>query len=173
MFVLVVFLILAPTDCGIDVYSGQESQVYGYVTQKYHSNSTFFPHSLKSWTILDSQKSSRLFSVVTMTVDHHSDGSWFIPALHSKYSIGWNRSASRGFLDRPFACNIRFIGTALEWNTLQGYEGGGGGYITLTYSEGKKEYWNGFHKNETYKIYCYYMTNKDFGSEFLVHFLCH
>lgn len=121
--------------------------------------------SLKSWDTIDTPKK---FTITSMVVDHHSDGSWYLQALHEKYSIGWNRTTKNSFLTRPFACNIRFIGVGFE-ATLAGFETGGTGYLTMGYlNEGKKAFWHGFDKNETNRIHCYYTTNKDTGSEFLV-----
>ncbi len=45
---------------------------------------------------------------------------------------------------------------------------GGTGYLTLQYTDGaSKTFYHGFHKNETGRLHCYYMTNKGYGSEFL------
>eukprot|EP01034_Spumella_vulgaris_P034029 gene34029-41965_t len=102
-----------------------------------------------------------------MVVDHHSDGSWYLQALHEKNSIGWNRTTSYQFSNRPFACNIRFLAVGLE-STLKGYETGGTGYLTIGFeNSAKKKFWHGFDKNETNRLHCYYTTNKDTGSEFL------
>jgi hypothetical protein len=98
-----------------------------------------------------------------------------MPALHEKHSVGWNRSTERGFLGRPSACALRFLGVALE-STLAastggggGFVGGGSGYLTADFSNSKgKKFYHGFDKNESNKLYCYYSTNKDTGSHFLV-----
>ena len=43
------------------------------------------------------------------------------------------------------------------------------GYLTLDFSNSrKKRFYHGFDKNESNRLYCYYHTNKDTGSEFLV-----
>lgn len=56
------------------------------------------PPSVADWEIIDKPGH---FSVISMSVDHHSDSSWFISSLHSKNSIGYNRTVhQRGFLDR-------------------------------------------------------------------------
>jgi hypothetical protein len=121
--------------------------------------------TLKSWDSLDTAKH---ISLTSMVVDHHSDGSWYLQALHEKHSIGWNRTIGYQFLTRPFACNIRFLAVALE-STLKGYETGGTGYLTIGFeNSAKKKFWHGFDKNETNRLHCYYTTNKDTGSEFLV-----
>jgi hypothetical protein len=128
-------------------------------------NSFKISPSVTQWESLDTPGK---FSIVSISVSHHSDSSWFLPALHEKYSIGWNRTINKGFLNRPYSCNIRLFGVALE-KTLEGFQTGGTGYLTLGFENNlKKKYWHGFDKNETNKIYCYYITNKDTGSEFLV-----
>lgn len=121
--------------------------------------------SIKSWDSVDTPKR---FSITSMVVDHHSDGSWYLDSLHEKHSIGWNRTTRNQFLTRPFACNIRFVGVGLEATTLKGFETGGTGYMTIGFENGKKKFWHGFDKNETNRLHCYYTTNKDTGSEFLV-----
>ena len=98
--------------------------------------------SILSWDAIETPKR---ISIVSMSVDHHTSGvisdsalyiiffysfivqSWYIPSLHQKYSVGWNRTVERGFLSRPFACSLRFIGVALE-STLKGFVGGGTGF---------------------------------------------
>ena len=43
------------------------------------------------------------------------------------------------------------------------------GWLGLSFkNDNKKQFWHGYDKNETNKLHCYYMTNKDTGSEFLV-----
>ena len=81
------------------------------------------PSSLLSW---DAIETPNRLSIVSMSVDHHTSGSWYMRSLHQKYSLGWNRTVERGFLVRPFACSIRFIGVALE-STLKGFVDGGTG----------------------------------------------
>ena len=122
-----------------------------------------FP-SLRAWNTVDREKH---FTVTSMIVDHHSDASWYIPSLHDRFSAGWNRSVSRPFHQRPWACNIRFFGIALE-STLEqggGFVRGGTGYLVLKYPQTGLTM--GLTPNETNKVHCYYMTNKDYGSEFL------
>jgi len=108
-----------------------------------------------------------------MAVEHHSDGSWFLPSFHQRDSIGWNRTMVKGKLQRPLACTIRFSALGLE-STLRGFERGGTGYMNVEVknvaeAEGRKAKmgWYGFDRNETSKLHCYYMTNKDYGSEFI------
>lgn len=103
-----------------------------------------------------------------MQVDHHNEGMWYMPSLHAKGSIGYNRTIEKGFNNKPYGCSIRFTGVALE-STLKGFQTGGTGYITLAFkNEEKKQVWRGFDKNDTNKLHCYYSTNKDTGSEFIV-----
>lgn len=124
------------------------------------------PPSVQQWQPIDTPKQ---FTVISMKVDHHSESPWYIPALHGRHSIGWNRTSELPAGNRPYACTIRFLGVGLE-STLEGYQSGGTGYLTLGYKpeDSKKMNWFGFDKNETNKIHCYYITNKDTGSEFLV-----
>ena len=43
------------------------------------------------------------------------------------------------------------------------------GWLGLSFkNDNKKQFWHGYDKNETNKLHCYYVTNKDTGSEFLV-----
>jgi hypothetical protein len=130
------------------------------------SLSTFFKitPSIKKWNTVDTPKR---FAINSMVVDHSSSGNWFIKSLHEKYSIGWNRTQEMAFSRSPIACNIRFFGVGLE-QTLEGFQTGGTGYLTLGFLNGKRAIWNGFDKNETNKLHCYYKTTKDTGSEFLV-----
>lgn len=108
-----------------------------------------------------------------MVVDHHSEGSWYIPSLHHKYSIGWNITIKKGFLSRPYACNIRFFGMGLE-STLSGFEDGGFGYLEIAKTNAAKassliSHYRHHHsgsRNETERVHCYYMTNKGHGSNF-------
>lgn len=122
--------------------------------------------SISRWENIDMKGH---FSVISMHVDHHFESNWYVPALHDKHSVGWNRTVHETQSGRrPYSCTLRFLGVALE-STLQGYERGGSGYVTLAFSrENRRMYWHGFDKNETNKVYCYYTTNKDTGSEFLV-----
>ena len=121
--------------------------------------------SVKSWDEIDSPNK---ISLVSMHVDHNSDNSWYIRAQHEKDSFGWNRSLSKPFMARPYGCSVRFIGVGLE-STLQGFEEGGMGYLALDFKNNDgKRFYHGFDKNETNKVYCYYSTNKDTGSNFQV-----
>lgn len=121
--------------------------------------------SIKSWDTIETPKK---FTITSMVVDHHSDGSWYLQSYHEKYSIGWNRTSRNQFLTRPYACNIRFVGVGLE-STLTNFQTTGTGYLTMGFAnEDKKKFWHGFDKNETNKLHCYYTTNKDTGSEFIV-----
>lgn len=121
--------------------------------------------SVKSWNTVDIP---RRFAITSMVVDHSSNGNWFMPSLHQKYSSGWNRTHQTQYSNSPIACNVRFFGTGLE-ATLNGFQLGGTGYLTVGYANNaKREFWHGFDKNETNKIHCYYKTNKDTGSEFIV-----
>ena len=124
-----------------------------------HKHDKIFPSVLK-WDKVDNPKH---FSLTAMVVDHHKDISWFIPAQHSKFYAGYNRTVSRGFLDKPLACTVKFFGIGLE-PSLDGFIRGGTGYLSM--HKGSK-YYHGYDKNETNKVHCYYMTNKDYGSEFL------
>ena len=121
--------------------------------------------SVRQWDSIDSPNK---ISLLSMHVDHHTENSWFIPAQHEKHSFGWNRSVAKGYLGRPYACSIRFIGVGFA-STLEGFEHGGSGYLTIDFknSEGKALY-HGFDKNESNRVFCYYKTNKDTGSEFQV-----
>ncbi len=119
--------------------------------------------SVQQWQPLDTP---RQFTIMSMKVDHHSDSPWYIPALHAKHSIGWNRTQELPAGNRPYACSIRFVGVGLE-STLEGYQTGGTGYITIGFKTDKMN-WHGFERNETHRAHCYYRTNKDTGSEFIV-----
>lgn len=119
-------------------------------------NDTITPSLLQ----LDVIEKDSTFTLTSMVIDHGRGGSWFVPSLHEKYSAGWNRTVNRQYISHPHSCNIRFFGIALE-KTLEGYVRGGTGYLTMdTMTKNKNQ-------NEDEKIHCYYMTNKDYGSEFL------
>eukprot|EP01032_Pedospumella_encystans_P020877 gene20877-23708_t len=127
---------------------------------------TYFktPSSLKSWNSVDTPKR---FAITSMVVEHSKHAAWYVPALHQKYSSGWNRTTAASTAHSPLACNIRFFGVGLE-STLEGFQTGGTAYLTIGFSNaGKREFWHGFDKNETNKVHCYYKTNKDTGSEFI------
>lgn len=145
--------------------------------------SSFFkiPPSVYQWQTLDTSSSTSLspnhlkpqITILSMAIDHHRDTPWYLPSLHQKFSLGWNRTHNLGFHNRPYACSLRFIGVALE-NILEksgNYQKGGTGYLTIGFKDDHgKPIWNGFDttKNETNLLYCYYITNKDTGSEFIV-----
>ncbi len=121
--------------------------------------------SLKNWNTVDTPKR---FAITSMVVEHSRPTNWYVSSLHDKYSAGWNRTQQSAFSNNPVACNVRFVGVALE-AVLEGFQTGGTGYMTLGYTNAlKREFWNGFDKNETNKIHCYYKTTKDTGSEFIV-----
>lgn len=129
---------------------------------------TYFTSQDPSIVTWEPMETVRRISLVSMRVDNHLETNWFMSALHQQYSAGWNRTQQLGFGRRPYACTVRFIGVALE-KTLEGFQKGGTGYITLQFKDSKgKQYWHGFDKNESNRISCYYSTNKDTGSEFLV-----
>lgn len=121
------------------------------------------PPSVSRWNFIHEKGK---LSIISMVIDHHSDGSWYVPSLHEKYSIGWNRSIERGYLLRPYACNIRFFGLGLE-STLKDFVDGGTGYLVIHKAD-DAVIWHGEELNETQKIHCYYYTNKGYGSNFFV-----
>jgi hypothetical protein len=103
-----------------------------------------------------------------MRVDHHADSPWYVPALHEKHSFGWNRTRELGFSNRPYACSLRFMGAAFE-STLEKYKEGGVAVLRVTYNDSRsRPHRAGFESNDTKSVRCYYMTNKDMGSEFPV-----
>jgi hypothetical protein len=54
--------------------------------------------SVETWENIEK---SKRFTILSMNVDHHSDTSWYMPALHAKDSIGYNRTIhQRGFTNR-------------------------------------------------------------------------
>jgi hypothetical protein len=73
-------------------------------------NDTHPPSVLTFNTIDEPSK----FSIISMVVDHHVDTKWYVPSFHERYSAGWNRSMSLGFLLRPYSCHIRFFGIGFE-----------------------------------------------------------
>lgn len=130
--------------------------------------------SIKEWqTLNNSLVNSGKFTVLSMHVYNSHDGTWYIPSRHEKYSVGWNRSISYSS-SRPATCNIQFYGIALQ-NGFEDYVSGGTGYIKFAYNPFKtstkkgKNIWSGyFGSNSSLNYNCYYMSNKDFGSEFKV-----
>ncbi len=129
-------------------------------------------HAHRSVHGFDTIDKDKHFSVVTMSLDHHADGSWVVPSLHHRGSAGWNRTIIKGNLQRPYACTLQFFGLGLE-STLEGFMKGGTGYLQLEVKQFNKEgkegrsFWYGFDGNEQQKLHCYYMTSKGYGSEFL------
>jgi len=111
------------------------------------------------------------FSLISMVVENHRDVPWYVPSFHERYSAGWNRTTSLGFMLRPYACHLRFYGVGLE-ETMEGFQYGGSGYVSFNFvhQQSKKRYWLGYDQSELVhaegKIFCYYMTNKHTGSEF-------
>jgi hypothetical protein len=123
------------------------------------------PPTILKWDTITASKS---FSILTIALDHNSDGPWFIPSQHDKDSIGWNRTVYKQIFLRPNACNVRFFGIGLE-TELANFVWGGSGYIALQFTnEDHRTFWHGFNSNETWKTYCYYTTTKNYGSEFMV-----
>lgn len=171
MFVFYVFLL---------IWTFAATKKIGYVDYKFTvpeidesqviTNAFKIKPSIKSWDTIDTPKK---FSITSMVVDHHSDGSWYLQSYHEKHSIGWNRTTRNQFLNRPYACNIRFVGVGLE-STLKNFQTTGTGYLLIGFTnDEKKKFWHGFDKNETNRLHCYYTTNKDTGSEFIVSYhLC-
>jgi hypothetical protein len=151
-------------------HHGQQQQQQQQQQQGQPRTNVSIAPSITSWNTVTMPGR---FAITSMTVEHHSDGSWFLPSFHERDTAGWNRTILKGKLQRPFACNVRFYALGLE-STLKGYIGGGTGYLTIEVKnevrmEGKKGKmgWYGFDKNESSKLHCYYMTNKDYGSEFI------
>jgi hypothetical protein len=75
---------------------------------------------------------SKKFSILSLKVDHNTEGPWYIPSLHDKYSIGWNRTIAEGFLNRPYSCTLRMYGISLE-ETASEHKYGGSGYLNFRY----------------------------------------
>lgn len=128
------------------------------------------PSSLVSWQTIEN---SSAFSLLSMVVQHKVEGNWYIPSLHAKYSVGWNRTMRMSKSDRPIACNVRFFGMVLE-SAFQGFIDGGTGQMDFTYiqpedaprlTKTRHIHDAGLSSNEVEKIYCYYHTNKFYGSE--------
>ena len=88
------------------------------------------------------------FSLLSVLVNHAAETPWYVPSLHHKFSVGWNRTVNRGFLNKPHACEFRFVGIALE-KTLAGYVRGGTGYLTMQVGS---RFHHGYDKNETLKV---------------------
>lgn len=123
-----------------------------------------FPPSIRQWQTVSEPAT---ISLLSLSLRRGTEGSWYIPHRFQKHSSGWNRTVERAQLDQPYACNIQLYGLAYESN-LHGYIKGGTGYLQLQYHlENGRLVKVGFDTNETKKIHCYYMTSKDFGSEFL------
>ena len=73
------------------------------------------------------------------------------------------------------------FGIGLE-SQLVNFTAGGTGYLTMYIKRNmlnpvapntERASWHGFEKNESLKVYCYYHTAKNYGSEFLVSLLIH
>ena len=170
LLALLVLLLLVPLAGNRHAHAHGRHHPPPLALRTLHSNSSVAP-SVISWNTVTTP---RRISITSMTVEHHSDGSWFLPSFHERHSAGWNRTMLKGKLQRPFACNIRFYAIGLEKPTLQEFVRGGTGYMTIEVknevrTEGKKGKmgWYGFDKNESNRLHCYYMTNKDYGSEFI------
>ena len=127
-------------------------------------NNDTFPPSIRHWQTVSE---SNAISLLSLSLRRGTEGSWYIPHRFQKYSSGWNRTVDRAQLDQPYACNVQLYGLAYESN-LHGFIKGGTGYLQLQFHiENGKLIKIGFDTNETKKIHCYYMTSKDFGSEFI------
>eukprot|EP00981_Chlorochromonas_danica_P013525 scaffold6421_cov251-Ochromonas_danica.AAC.19 len=56
------------------------------------------PPSVITWEPIEKDKH---FTILSMSLDHHTDSAWYLPAYHSKGSIGYNRTFhQRGHSDR-------------------------------------------------------------------------
>jgi hypothetical protein len=128
--------------------------------------------SISQWNTIGTDQYG--ISILSMRVDHHAESPWYIPSLHNKYSIGWNRSQELGFHNRPYACGLKFIGIARE-SVLNGFLQGGTGFLKINFkdSAGRTRNYGGdsptSDKNDSSRgVNCYFMTNKDTGSEFKV-----
>jgi hypothetical protein len=106
------------------------------------------------------------FSVISMHLQHHADTSWHVPSLHDKYSWGWNRTFVNEKMLRPHACTLKFYAMGLE-STVEDFMAGGTGYLGIEVKGKGKPQWYGFDKSDKWKLHCYYMTNKGYGSEFV------
>ena len=49
-------------------------------------------HAHRSVQGFDTIDKGKHFSVLSMALSHHSDGSWVVPSLHNRGSAGWNRT---------------------------------------------------------------------------------
>jgi hypothetical protein len=89
--------------------------VYGDGLQRYPNITSFFKikPSIADWNTIDSKSPVNAISILSMKVDHHSDTSWYLAHLHGKHSLGWNRTTEQGFLNRPYACSLRFVGKSV------------------------------------------------------------
>ena len=75
------------------------------------------------------------FSVLSMSLSHHSDGSWVVPSLHNRGSAGWNRTMIKGNLMRPYACTIQLYG--LGWSLPGRIHEGWTGYMQMEVKQTK------------------------------------
>lgn len=151
----------------------------------HHVNKTIPPSVIKYESYIGKGDA---FTITSMVVDQHIDTNWYIPSFHDKYSAGWNRSVSAGYLSNTLACHVRFFGIGLEKVLQKGFLEGGTGYLVASYKErpdvfkrGRspegfrfskeqrpaiKTEWVGHDTNETRMIHCYFMTNAHYGSHF-------
>eukprot|EP01041_Mallomonas_annulata_P010662 gene10662-22255_t len=121
------------------------------------------PPSITNWDLLQSPDR---FTLTSFYLDHNVDTKWYIPSFHRKYSAGWNRSVSKGFLLRPYSCTVRLFGVGLQ-STLTGFENGGTGFLYASYKNGDRTEYIGVSANESSKVHCYYMTSAHYGSDFI------
>ena len=125
-------------------------------------------HTHKSVFGYDMVDKKGAFSILSMNMEHHTDGSWVVPSLHNRGSAGWNRTLIKGNLMRPYACTIQIYALGLE-SILKDFMRGGTGYLQMEVKQpgqNKRSFWYGFDSNELNKLHCYYMTSKGYGSEF-------
>jgi len=97
-------------------------------------NNSMLP-SVTRWDSINdiTTKDKKKFSITSMYLEHGKASPWYIKHQFEKYTSGWNRTVSKGFLNHPVACNIRMFGVALE-SVLERYKYGGTGYITLSFN---------------------------------------
>lgn len=126
------------------------------------------PPSVTKWKPLSElSENKNMLTILSMYVHKHHEGTWYIPSRYRKYSAGWNRSVTKSFsLNQPGACNIQLFGLVLE-SEFEDYLAGGTGYLRFQ-KKGDNVKIGNYGSNSTLNFNCYYMSNKDFGSEFLV-----
>lgn len=127
------------------------------------------PPSVTTWQSLNvSSANDGQFTVLSLYVFKGGhEGTWYIPSQSKKYSIGWNRSNDE-YLHKPTACTINMFGVALN-NGFEDYARGGTGNLQLSYESMSQ--WvkaGGHHKKRFKPIHCYYMSNQNFGNDFMV-----